>query len=95
MSKPLLFEDTGLLAAFSHPNRIVHYAHWDSFTRRRPVSSKTLGFNGGDSMTTTNTQSLLDQLLDKFEGWMIHAEFGGVTELQNVTAKTSVHPTDE
>lgn len=95
MSKPLLFEDTGLLAAFSHLNRIVHYAHGDSFTRRLPVSSKTLGFNGDESMATTTMQSFLEQLLDKFESWMIQAEFGPAIAPQPASSPTSLQALDK
>jgi len=40
---PFILEATGVLVAFTHPNRIERYAHGDSFSRRLPASSMILG----------------------------------------------------
>jgi hypothetical protein len=38
---PVVIEDAGVLAAFTHANRIVHYAHGNSLSFRLPALSMT------------------------------------------------------
>ncbi|WP_157605683.1 hypothetical protein [Rheinheimera sp. SA_1] len=46
-------------------------------------------------MATTNVQSFLDQLLDKFECWMIQAEFGSAIAQLPASSQTSLQALDE
>ena len=46
-------------------------------------------------MATTSTQSLLDQLLDKFESWMIQAEFGCAIAQLPASSQPSVQALDK
>jgi hypothetical protein len=40
---PVILEDAGLLAAFTHPSHIDNYVPGDSFSCRLPASSMILG----------------------------------------------------
>ena len=46
-------------------------------------------------MVTIATHSFFNQLLDKFEHWMIQAEFGSAYAPTQAPVQPTKHPTDE